>query len=112
AARRRVQAGGSAMKRPLIAVSVGCPSGVGPEVAVAGAARVPSARCVLVGDEAVIRSAARLRGIAGRRLVVVDGARAMKALAPGQIGVFAGSSRLAGAAAPGSPDAAAGRAQL
>jgi 4-hydroxythreonine-4-phosphate dehydrogenase len=93
-------------------VSLGCPSGVGPEVAVVGAARSPEARCVLVGDEAVIRRAARLRRVAARRLVLVDDARAIRALGPGEIGVWSGSTRLPALPAFGRPDAAAGAAQL
>jgi 4-hydroxythreonine-4-phosphate dehydrogenase len=98
--------------RPVLAVSLGCPSGIGPEVAVAGAARAEDARCVLVGDEALIRGAARIRKVAARRLVLVESAAEMRALLPGQIGVYAKSSKLPGAARPGSPDAAAGAAQL
>jgi 4-hydroxythreonine-4-phosphate dehydrogenase len=100
------------MNRPVIAVSIGCPSGVGPEVAALGAARVASARCVLVGDEQVIRRAARRRRLAAARLVVVADARSMRALTAGQIGIYAGSSQLEGPPLPGRPDAAAGRAQL
>ena len=100
------------MKRPVLAVSLGCPSGVGPEVAVLGAAKTPEARCVLVGDEAVIRRAAALRRVAARRLVVVGDARAVRALAPDAIGIWAGSTRLPSQPAFGRPDAAAGAAQL
>jgi 4-hydroxythreonine-4-phosphate dehydrogenase len=103
------------MKRPVIAISLGCPSGVGPEVAVLGAARSPEARCLLVGDEAVIRRAAALRRVAARRLVPVADARALRTLAalpPGAIGVWSGSTRLPALPAFGHPDAAAGKAQL
>lgn len=100
------------MKRPVLALSIGCPSGVGPEVAVAAAARSPEACCVLVGDEAVIRRAATLRRVSRRRLVTVASARDIAALAPGAIGVFAGSARLAEPSAHGRPDAAAGAAEL
>lgn len=100
------------MIRPVLAVSLGCPSGIGPEVAVAGAARTSDARCVLVGDEALIRSVARLRKVAAKRLLLVESPAEMRALAPGQIGIYAKSSRLPGPARPGAPDAAAGIAQL
>src|SRR5262249_32866169 len=98
-------------RRPVIAVSIGCPSGVGPEVAVAGAARSPAARCVLGGDEAVIRRAAALRRVSAKRLVPVDffGARGLE---PGAIGVLATSARLAELPSYGHPSAAAGAAQL
>ncbi len=99
-------------KAPILAVSVGCPSGVGPEVAVAAAARVTSARCVLVADEEVIHRAAKVRRVALRRFVPIDSVRAARALAPGEIGVWAASARLDGPALPGHPNAAAGAAQL
>ncbi|WP_437587099.1 4-hydroxythreonine-4-phosphate dehydrogenase PdxA [Sorangium sp. So ce1000] len=97
---------------PIIAISVGCPSGVGPEVAVAGAASVEGARCVLVGDEAILRRAARLVRVAARRLVVVDGRAAIDQLAPGAIGLWAGSARLSRPSAFGRPEAEDGAAQL
>lgn len=97
------------MSAPVLAISVGCPSGVGPEVAVLGAARSPEARCLLVGDEAVIRRAAALRRVPARRLVVTDGTRALR---PNQIGIWAGSTRLPSLPAYGKPDAAAGAAEL
>jgi 4-hydroxythreonine-4-phosphate dehydrogenase len=100
------------MSRPVLAVSLGCPSGVGPEVAVAGAAKSPEARCVLVGDEAVILRAARLRRVAARRLVTVGDARSIRALGVGEIGVWSGSTPLPSLPAFGRPDAAAGAAQL
>ena len=45
-----------------LAVSVGCPSGIGPEVAVVAAARLRE-RVLLVGDARVIERAARGRGV-------------------------------------------------
>lgn len=100
------------MKAKVIAVSLGCPSGVGPEVAVAGAARTAGARCVLVGDRAVIERAAAIRRVSMRRLVTVGDARSVRALPEGAIGVWAGSTRLPSLPAFGAPDAAAGAAQL
>jgi 4-hydroxythreonine-4-phosphate dehydrogenase len=100
------------MRRAVVAVSVGCPSGVGPEVAVLAAARSTQAACVLVGDEEVIRRAARLRRVAAKRLVRVDDRRAMQALRAGEIGVFTGSTRMRAQPAPGRPSAEAGAAQL
>jgi 4-hydroxythreonine-4-phosphate dehydrogenase len=100
------------MKRVTIAVSVGCPSGIGPEVAVAAASRAAEAACVLVGDEAVIRRAARLRRIAGKRLVSVSDRADIQALAPGEIGVFRGSTTMRALPPFGRPDAEAGAAQL
>jgi 4-hydroxythreonine-4-phosphate dehydrogenase len=53
-----------------IALSIGCPRGIGPEVSVA-AAYESKARIVLVGALDVLRGAARLRGIDPRRLAPV-----------------------------------------
>ena len=97
---------------PVVAVSIGCPSGVGPEVAVLGAAKSPEARCLLVGDPAVIARAAELRRVAPRRLVEVADARDARALARGSIGVFTSSARLGEPSLFGKPDAHAGAAQL
>jgi 4-hydroxythreonine-4-phosphate dehydrogenase len=98
--------------RPVLAVSVGCPSGIGPEVAVVAAARSPSAASVLVGDPAVIRRAARLRRVAARRFVLVADRREARALSPGEIGIYRGSSVMESPSEPGAPTAAAGAAQL
>ena len=100
------------MKVPTIAVSLGCPSGVGPEVAVAGAAKVEGARCVLVGDLAVIRRAAAIRRVAARRIVPVRSARELRVLPPGAIGAWTASTQVPALPAFGAPDAAAGAAQL
>ncbi|MEI8258170.1 MAG: hypothetical protein WCJ30_21035, partial [Deltaproteobacteria bacterium] len=57
----------------ILAVSVGCPSGIGPEVAVAAAASIGSGRgrIVLVGDRGAISAAAALRRIDLRTLPYV-----------------------------------------
>lgn len=96
----------------VLAVSLGCPSGVGPEVALAAAAREPGLRCVLVGDVGVVERAAKLRRVARTRLVAVDGKRAARALEPGQIGVWVASTSLHATPEAGQPDASAGAAQL
>ncbi len=59
--------------QPLLVVSTGCPSGIGPEVSVAAAAKLKLAGTVLLGDEATLRAAAESCGIAQRRLVAWDG---------------------------------------
>ncbi len=97
---------------PVLAVSVGCAAGVGPEVAVLAAARTSVARCVLVGDLAVIERAAAQRRVALRRLVGVDGAAAAAGLRQGQIGVWVASTPLRTLPEPGKPDAEVGAAQL
>lgn len=100
------------MKTPTIAVSLGCPSGVGPEVAVAGAAKIEDARCLLVGDLAVVHRAAELRRVAARRIVPVSDARALRKLPAGAIGVWTASTQMPALPDFGKPDAAAGAAQL
>ncbi|MBK8998864.1 MAG: 4-hydroxythreonine-4-phosphate dehydrogenase PdxA [Myxococcales bacterium] len=52
----------------MIAVSTGCPAGVGPEVSVAAAARLGKP-CVLVGDSATLLLAAERVGVSRDRLV-------------------------------------------
>jgi 4-hydroxy-L-threonine phosphate dehydrogenase PdxA len=54
-----------------LAVSIGCPCGIGPEVAIVAAAKA-SAHVLLVGDVGVLRAAARLYGIDPKRLVVTE----------------------------------------
>ncbi len=54
-----------------LVVSVGCPSGIGPEVSVVAGAAARGARVLLVGDEAGLRRAARARGVADGKLVRV-----------------------------------------
>lgn len=82
--------------RPVVAISVGCPCGIGPEVAVAAAVRARNAKVVLVGDPWVIERAAKIVGVSMKRL-----------------STYLPSARLSEDEAPfGLPTAAAGRAQL
>lgn len=99
-------------RRAVLAVSIGCPAGIGPEVAVrAAAAAPPSFVPLLVGDPAVIAAAiARARLDLGLSLVV-DRREATR-VPPGAVAVDAGSARLARPARPGRPDEHAGSAQL
>src|SRR4051812_13256758 len=97
------------VSRPLLVVSTGCPSGVGPEVSVAAAAKLKGAAAVLLGDEATLRKAAGVVGIAQKRLVAWDGhARDEKAIYFAQVGEPLGDRDRA----PGEPNARAGTAQL
>jgi 4-hydroxythreonine-4-phosphate dehydrogenase len=102
--------------RPIcLAVSIGCPCGVGPEVAVVAAARTRPrrARLLLVGDTAVLRTAARIRGIDPDRLVAVDRASAVSDAANGSILVYQPTASLRrDERRPGHPGRAAGGAQL
>lgn len=92
-----------------LAVSIGCPCGVGPEVSLLGALAVPGT--LLVGDVAVVKAAASVRGIAATRVVRVLSPRfgdgdtvfvwqptetlAASDRVPGQPGRTAGAAQLA-----------------
>ncbi|WP_394847886.1 4-hydroxythreonine-4-phosphate dehydrogenase PdxA [Pendulispora brunnea] len=65
--RKRRTSGGGVSRHARIALSIGCPSGIGPEVSLLAALEAPaSSRIVLVGDHGVIASAAKARGIDAR----------------------------------------------
>jgi 4-hydroxythreonine-4-phosphate dehydrogenase len=104
------------MSRILIsrlAVSIGCPCGVGPEVAVSAAAELTGARALLVGDLGVLRAAARVRKVDPARLVAVSAPEAAWGLDAPSIAVWQPSGALAAKErAPGRPARAAGAAQL
>lgn len=94
---------------PLLVVSTGCPAGVGPEVSVAAAARLKRAATVLLGDEATLRKAAGVVGVAQKRLRAWDGtARDAKAIYFAQVGEPLSERDRH----PGKPNARAGTAQL
>jgi 4-hydroxythreonine-4-phosphate dehydrogenase len=98
---------------PRIAVSVGCPCGVGPEVSVVAAAGEKRARVLLVGDEGAVRAAAKGRRVAGGRLVRVGRPEEAWALPAGRVGVWQPTADLAPRdRAPGRPTKASGAAQL
>lgn len=102
--------------KPVLAISIGCPSGIGPEVAVHAAASARDALCLLVGDFDVLIRAARIVGVDADRLVAIqDPAAEIPRIAgqPDAIAVFSPGPRLALDHAPfGHPTAEAGRAQL
>ena len=94
---------------PLLVVSTGCPSGIGPEVSVAAALQVKRAAKVLLGDEGTLRAAAELVGIAQKRLVAWDGqARDASRIYFAQVG----EPLTARDRVPGKPNRRAGHAQL
>jgi 4-hydroxythreonine-4-phosphate dehydrogenase len=101
----------SRTKPKVVAVSIGCPAGIGPEVSVEAAAKLEGARALLVGDPGVILAAAKLRGVA-EQLVLVSEARAVADLPSSSVAVWAPSARLETRVVPGQPDRAAGAAQL
>jgi 4-hydroxythreonine-4-phosphate dehydrogenase len=92
----------------VIAVSIGCPAGVGPEVSVAAAARLSRVARVLVGDADTILAAAKLAGIPERRFAPWGGS-----WSAGRIGLLEAGPRLTPADRhPGKPSRRAGAAQL
>jgi 4-hydroxythreonine-4-phosphate dehydrogenase len=101
------------MEKATIAVSVGCPAGVGPEVSVVAAANAaPEVRSLLVGDEAVIRRAAELRGVPQERFSVVTREENIRKVAREKILIWGPSRKLSRPTPYGAPDAEAGAAQL
>ncbi|HVJ92485.1 MAG TPA: 4-hydroxythreonine-4-phosphate dehydrogenase PdxA, partial [Labilithrix sp.] len=100
-------------KPARLAVSVGCPSGVGPEVSVVAAAE-SQARIMLVGDLGALKAAARVRNVDPKRLVrVSDPREAFEDASSRSIFVYQPTDSLRAAdRAPGRPGRAAGAAQL
>ncbi|MGH7279911.1 MAG: 4-hydroxythreonine-4-phosphate dehydrogenase PdxA [Polyangiaceae bacterium] len=99
------------MARTRLALSIGCPSGIGPEVAVVAAARA-DVDVVLVGDFGVIARAAELRKV-GAHFLPIDDPSSRSMLPPGVIGVFQPTPSLAMSDARyGKPSIAGGAAQL
>jgi len=97
----------------ILAVSIGCPCGVGPEVAVLSAAGQTRARVVLVGDLRVVQRAAETRGVDASRLVTVADAVEATRLPRTAIAVLQPTRTLSAKdSRPGKPTAAAGAAQL
>lgn len=97
-----------------LAVSVGCPCGIGPEVSVAAAAKLGprAARALLVGDAAVVRDAARLVKVK-RPIVSVEAPRDAWSLPANVLAVFDPVPSLAKADRVwGKPTKASGRQQL
>jgi 4-hydroxythreonine-4-phosphate dehydrogenase len=96
-----------------IAVSVGCPCGIGPEVSVVAAAAERGSRVLLVGDAGVILAAARGRGVAVKRLQRVSEPGQAWTLARGIVGIWQPGRDLAARdRKPGAPTRASGAAQL
>ncbi len=98
-----------------LAVSIGCPSGIGPEVSVVAAAAVAAkqTRIVLVGDAGVLERAAAQQGVDRRRLVRVEGAQGLPALPARAIAILQPTASLSlRDARPGHPSIRGGAAQL
>jgi 4-hydroxy-L-threonine phosphate dehydrogenase PdxA len=96
-----------------IALSIGCPCGIGPEVSVAAAAAVGGARLLLVGDAGAIAAAATGRGVDAARLVRVSEPRDAWAVGRGHIVVWQPTRDLAARdRRAGAPTRTSGAAQL
>jgi 4-hydroxythreonine-4-phosphate dehydrogenase len=96
-----------------IAISVGCPSGIGPEVSLVAASKERRARVLLVGDEGAVRTAAEGRGITPSRIVRVASVTDAWSVGRGKVAVWQPGEGLAKRdRAPGAPTRHAGAAQL
>jgi 4-hydroxythreonine-4-phosphate dehydrogenase len=96
-----------------IAVSIGCPCGVGPEVSVVAAALEKRGRVLLVGDEGAVRAAAEGRGIAPGSIVRVSEPGQAWRLPRGRVPVWQPTADLAPRdRRPGTPSPRSGAAQL
>lgn len=94
----------------IVAVSLGCPAGVGPEIVVLAAKRSKT-RLVVVGDRGVIERA--LRGVGSKAKIVEVSSREEILAAPkGALALFSESHRLSSPPPFGRPRAIDGRAQL
>jgi 4-hydroxythreonine-4-phosphate dehydrogenase len=94
-----------------LAISIGCPCGIGPEVSVAAAAKEKLSRIVLVGDYRVLVRAAKVVGVDPKRLVRMDDPLGDVRLR--QIAIWQPTPDLAWSdARPGKPGKVAGAAQL
>ena len=54
--------------RPVLIVSTGCPSSIGPEISVRAAAALRGVPCILVGDGNTLSEAAELVGVERKKL--------------------------------------------
>ncbi|MSP25254.1 MAG: 4-hydroxythreonine-4-phosphate dehydrogenase, partial [Myxococcales bacterium] len=99
-----------------LAVSLGCPAGVGAEVTLAALAGLHRAgspiSAVLVGDQRAILAEAERAGIPGARIVTVHSAAEIAAFPSGAIGWYAPSMQLVRSVRPGKPTKLGGAAQL
>mgnify|MGYP001172836390 FL=1 len=97
--------------KPILALSLGCPSSIGPEVAVRAALDARACLPVLVGDPRLVRRELERLGVDAPLALVSSTAEARAA--SGALRVHAESPRLRGRLPPyGRPDQAAGVAQL
>lgn len=96
--------------RPLLAVSIGCPAGIGPEIALEAAIDRP-AQVVLVGDVGLLRMRADI--VRGVRVRPVASAAEARLVAPDEVAVLqVGAPLAADALRPGVASRVGGAAQL
>ncbi len=99
-----------------LAVSIGCPSGIGPEVSVVAAAGVPAnVRVLLVGDHGVVARAAESRkdAVPVARIVRVDDPGQARSLPAGHVALYQPTRALSPRDVRlGTPSKAGGAAQL
>jgi len=101
------------MTAARIALTIGCPCGVGPEVSVVAAAAERTARVLLVGDEQTVLSAARGRRIDRARIVRVQEPALAWRVPRGRIALWQPTGDLRPRdRKPGAPTQASGAAQL
>lgn len=109
---------------PTLAITLGCPAGVGPEVALGAyaahratwsakpaRARATAPRLLFVGDANILAEAARVMGVDDAIRVCTEPAE-VAALAPTDLAVWGPSARVDAAFVAGEPNAACGAAQL
>jgi 4-hydroxythreonine-4-phosphate dehydrogenase len=101
------------MTSARIALTIGCPCGVGPEVSVVAAAAERTARVLLVGDEQAVLTAARGRRIDRARIVRVAEPALAWSVPRGRIPLWQPTGDLAARdRKPGAPTRASGAAQM
>ena len=106
----RHTAGAAAVTRPIIALTIGDPNGVGPEIAIKAAAKLVregGPAIILVGDEFVVRFYAELCA-KDLNIRLFDGT----APGPGHVSLLAVDALPREAFSPGTPLAAGGRATV
>ena len=104
----------NAVTKPVVAISLGDPSGIGPEVVALALAddRVRQALVpVVVGDLGVMTRAAFLRGVPHKLVSVTAGTELARRAAAGEGCLFVVSALAVNDASPGQPTDAGGRAQ-
>ncbi len=114
----------SKARAPILAITLGCPAGVGPEVALGAfaahrstwaakskGARAGAPRLLFIGDANILAEAARLLNLDDAIRVCSEPSE-IASLGPTDLAVYGGSARVDGAFVAGEPNAACGAAQF